>query len=183
MCVCVCVCARAHARVCMCMCARTMMLQFCWTLCDPVDCSPPGSSVRGIPQARILEWVAMPSSRDLPNAGIEPCLLCLPHWQAGSLSPVPPGKPLWACLCVHAKLLQSCPTLCNAMDYSLPGSSVHGILQARRLEWVALPSSGGSSQPRDRTHVSYVSCIGRLVLYRYHHLGRPQGTSDFLKGT
>ena len=106
--------------------------------------------------------------------GLNLSLLSLLHWQEGSLPPVPPGKPLWACLCVHAKLLQSCPTLCNAMDYSLPGSSVHGILQARILEWVALPSSGGSSQPRDRTHVSYVSCIGRLVLYRYHHLGRPQ---------
>ena len=39
-------------------------------------------------------------------------------------------------MCVHAKLLQSCPTLCNPMDCSLPGSSVHGILQARILEWV-----------------------------------------------
>ena len=47
-----------------------------------------------------------------------------------------------------AKLLQSCPTLCNPMDYSPPGSSVHGILQARKLEWVAMPSSKGSSQPR-----------------------------------
>ena len=42
---------------------------------------------------------------------------------------------------------QSCPTLCNLMDYSPPGSSVHGILQARILEWVATPSSRGSSEP------------------------------------
>ena len=49
---------------------------------------------------------------------------------------------------VCAKLLQSYPTLCNPMDGSLPGFSVHGILQARTLEWVAMPSSGGSSQPR-----------------------------------
>ena len=49
----------------------------------------------------------------------------------------------------HAKSLQSCPTLCDPMDCSLPGSSVHGILQARILEWVAMPSSRGSSQPRD----------------------------------
>ena len=47
----------------------------CPTLCDPVDCSPPGSSVHGILQARALEWVAMPSSRDLPDPGIEPHLL------------------------------------------------------------------------------------------------------------
>ena len=46
-------------------------------------------------------------------------------------------------------LSQSCPTLCNPMDYSPPGSSVHGVLQARILEWVAMPSSRGSSQPRD----------------------------------
>ena len=44
-----------------------------------------------------------------------------------------------------AKSLQSCPTLCDPMDYSLPGSSVHGILQARILEWVAMSSSRGSS--------------------------------------
>ena len=46
---------------------------------------------------------------------------------------------------------QSCLTLCDPMDYSPPGSSIHGILQARTLEWVAVPSSRGSSQPRDQT--------------------------------
>ena len=51
------------------------------------------------------------------------------------------------------------------MDCSLPGSSVHGILQPRILEWVALPFSRGSSLPRDWTCVSYVSCTGKLVLY------------------
>ena len=49
---------------------------------------------------------------------------------------------------VRAKLLQLCLTLCNPMDSSLPGSSVHEILQARILGWVAMPSSGGSSRPR-----------------------------------
>ena len=62
------------------------------------------------------------------------------------------------CACVHAKLLQSHLTLCNPMDCSPPGSSVHGILQARPLEWVAMPSSRGSSCPRDRTHICYGSC-------------------------
>ena len=51
--------------------------------------------------------------------------------------------------CVHAKLLQSCLTLGGPRDYSLPGSSVHGILWARILEWVPEPSSRGSSRPRD----------------------------------
>ena len=49
--------------------------------------------------------------------------------------------------CVHAKSLQSCLTLFDSMDYSSPGSSVYGILQARILEWTAMPSSRGSSQP------------------------------------
>ena len=62
------------------------------------------------------------------------------------------------CAHVHAKSLQSCPALCDPMDNSLPGSSVHGILQARILEWVAVPSSRGSSWPRDQTHISSGSC-------------------------
>ena len=55
--------------------------------------------------------------------------------------------------CVRAKSLQSCPTLCYSLEHSPPGSSVLGILQARILEWVAMPSSRGSSRPRDRTRV------------------------------
>ena len=57
---------------------------------------------------------------------------------------------------------QSYLTFCIPMDYSSPGSSVHGILQARILEWTAISSSSGSSQPGDRTRVS---CIGRRILY------------------
>ena len=60
---------------------------------------------------------------------------------------------LSCCCCLVA---QSCPTLCDTIDCSPPGSSVHGILQARILEWVAMPCSRGSSWPRDRT---WVSCI------------------------
>ena len=52
---------------------------------------------------------------------------------------------------------QSCPSLCHLMDCSLPGSSVHGILQARILEWIVMPFSRGSSQPRDRTQVSHIT--------------------------
>ena len=54
-----------------------LVTQLCSTLCDPMDCSLPGSSVHGILQARILEWVAIPFSRDLPNPGIEPGSLIL----------------------------------------------------------------------------------------------------------
>ena len=67
-------------------------------------------------------------------------------------------------LCVRAELLQPCPTLCNPVDCSPPGFSVHGILQARILEWVAMPSSRGSSWPRDWTHFSCVACIaGKFI--------------------
>ena len=72
---------------------------------------------------------------------------------------------------LSAKSLQSCPALCDPMNCSLPGSSVLRILQARILEQVAMPSSRGSSRPRDRTRVSYVSCIGKCDLYHKHHLG------------
>ena len=65
----------------------------------------------------------------------------------------------------RAKSLQLCLTLCDATDHSPPGSSVHEILQARILEWVAISFYGESSQPRDRTHISYISCIGRQILY------------------
>ena len=74
---------------------------------------------------------------------------------------------------VHAKLLQSRLTLCDLTDCSSPGSSVGGSLQARILEWVATLPYRGSSQPRDRTLVSYVSCTGRRVLYHWCHLGSP----------
>ena len=60
---------------------------------------------------------------------------------------------------------QSYLTLCDPMDCSLPGSSVHGILQARILEWAAISFSQGSSQPGDWTCVSWSSCIGRKILY------------------
>ena len=80
------------------------------TFCDPVDCSPPGSSV-------------------------------------------------------HAKLLQLCLTLCDLVGCSLPDSSIRGIFQARILEWVAISVSRGSSQSRNRIHVSCASCIGRWILY------------------
>ena len=62
--------------------------------------------------------------------------------------------------CLHAKSFQSCPVLCNPMDCNPPGSSVHGILQVRILEWVTMPSSRGSSGSRDWIHISYASCIG-----------------------
>ena len=75
---------------------------------------------------------------------------------------------------MHAKLLQSCPTLCNPMHCSPPGSSVHGILQAKLLEWVAMPFCSGFSPPRDWTHTS--------CLLQWQALSLPPGKPDGLSG-
>ena len=69
-------------------------------------------------------------------------------------------------VCTHL-----CLALCNPRDCSLPGPSVHGIFQARILEWVAVYFSRGSFQPRDWTWISCVSCVGRQVLYQLSHQG------------
>ena len=63
--------------------------------------------------------------------------------------------------------------LCDPMHCSPPGSSVHGILQARILEWVAMLSSRGSSRSREGTRVSYITCMGKQVLYHKRHLRSP----------
>ena len=78
-------------------------------------------------------------------------------------------KPHWKCVCISVlcSVALLCLTLCNTLDCSPPGSSVRGIFQPRILEWVAISSSRGSSQPRDPTWVSYVSCIGRWILYHW----------------
>ena len=79
----------------------------------------------------------------------------------------------WVCVCVCVLVAWSCPTLCDPMDCSPPASSVCGILQVRILEWVAIPFSRGSSQPRDQTRVSCISRTGRWILYHQPHLGPP----------
>ena len=71
-------------------------------------------------------------------------------------------SPWKMCVC---SVPRSCPTLCDPMDCSLPGSSVHGIFQAGILERVAISSFRGSSPPRDRNLVSCISCSGRQILY------------------
>ena len=77
------------------------------------------------------------------------------------------------CVCMYVCVAQSYLTLCNPMDYWPPSISVHGILQARILEWVAMPFSRGSFQPRDQTQVSCVFCItGRF--FTTEPLGKPQ---------
>ena len=103
-----------------------LVAQSCSTLCDLMDCTLPGSSVRGILQERILEWVAIPFSRgsDLPDPGIEHRS---PASQADSLQSEPPRSEV-SISHIHVQLFAT------PMDYSPPGSSVYGILQARILE-------------------------------------------------
>ena len=107
---------------------KVKVVQSCPTLCNPVDCTVLGASVHGILQARILEWVAVPFSRDLPNLGWNPGLL---HCRR-ILYPLSHQKER------KKVVAQSCLTLCDPMDCSPPGSFIHGILQARILEWVAI---------------------------------------------
>ena len=75
-----------------------LVAQSCPTLCDPIDCSPPGSSVHGIPQARILEWLPFPSSGGLPDPGIKSGS---PTLQADYLPSEPPEKPMKITVCVQ----------------------------------------------------------------------------------
>ena len=98
----------------MCVCKS---LQSCPTLCDPMDCSPPGSSVHGILQARMLEWVAMTLSTEYSQPRCWTCILCLLHWQSCSLPLVPPVQ--------FSSIAQSCLTLCDPKDCRMPGFPVH----------------------------------------------------------
>jgi len=88
-----------------------------------MDYSPPGSSVHGILQARLLEWLPFPSPGDLPDPGIEPVF---PALAGGFFTTEPPGKPKVLINSVQfSSVAQSCPTLCDPMDCSTPGFPVH----------------------------------------------------------
>ena len=92
MCMCVCVCASMYMNM------YSEVTQLCLTLCDPVGCSLPGSSIHGILQARILEWVAISFSKDHPNPGIEPGS---PTLQADTLPSEPPGTSVYVYMCYY----------------------------------------------------------------------------------
>ena len=102
------------------MCACAKSFQLCTTLCDPVDCSPPGSSVHGdspgnntgVDCYALLQGI-------FPTQGSNLHLLHLLHWQVGSLPPAPPASVQFS------SFAQSCPTLCDPMNRSMPGFPVH----------------------------------------------------------
>ena len=139
--------------------------------CDPTHCSPPVTSVHGILRQEYWSGLPFPSPGYLPDPGFEsrsPALGAqnLSHWTIRDIpiclflvcfiskeTGAQKGHDIVPSLTVHnwQKMLvaQSCLTLCNPMDCSSPGSFVHGISQARILEWVAFPFSRRSTPPRD----------------------------------
>ena len=114
---------------------KVLVAQLCHTFCDSMDCNLPGSSVHGIPQARILQWVAIPFSRRSSWPRDQTWVSCA----AGRYFTVWAIRKAVTCHAA-AKSLQLCPTLCDPID-GPPGSPVPGILQARTLEWVAISFS------------------------------------------
>ena len=110
--------------ICVCVCVHSVVSDSV----TPMDCSPPGTSVQGISQARRLEWVA--------NQGIKPTSLASCALAGGFFTSCAPAAAA-AAAAATAESLQSCPTLCDPIDGSPPGSPVPGILQARTLEWAA----------------------------------------------
>ena len=103
---------------------RANLLHLCSTFCNPVDCSPPGSTVHGILRARILEWVAMPSSKgsSRPRDWTHIYL----HWQTGSLSPAAPRKPLTSSVFINC-FIKMTSTADPGRESAEPGSGVVGL--------------------------------------------------------
>ena len=137
--------------------------QLCPTLCNPMDSSPPGSSVHGIFQARVLEWVAIAFSRGFSpprNRTWVSCIIgrCFTVWATREVN---------SRYAAAAKWLQSCPTLCDPIDGSPPGSSVPGILQARTLEWVAISFSNAWKWKVKRKSLSRVRLFATLWTTAY----------------
>ena len=122
----------------------------------------------GFSRQEYWSGLPFPSPGDLPNPGIEPGS---PALQTDALPSEPLGKPKALINLIfltsspgriinvvsYLPLAQSCLTLCDPMDSSLPSSAVHGIFQARILEWAGISFSRGSSQSRDQTRVSCIA--------------------------
>ena len=125
-----------------CACMHTESLQSCPTLCNTMDYSLPGSSVHGILQVRLPEWVAIPFFR----VSFSHIMSFLVTYNLLDLNCTLPDTRMKES---ESEVAQSCPTLCNPMDCSLSGSSIHGIFQARVLEWIAISFSRGSSRSRN----------------------------------
>ena len=98
-----------------------------------------------------------PPPGGLPDPGIKPASLMSPALEGGFFTTSTIWEAhIWYESESESEAAQSCPTPCDPIDCSLPGSSVHGIFQAIVLEWIAISFSRGSSRPRDRTWVSHI---------------------------
>ena len=175
-----------------------LVTQSCPALCNPMDCSPPGSSDHWILQARILEWVVMPSSRGSSQPRDWTQVSCmaggfftiwatreaqeywsgepnsspgdLPDWGIKLGSPTLQADSLPAELPGKTKVSEIVSRWVESASLQPPGSSVYGILQARIPEWVVVLFSRGSSWPRNQTQVSHIA--GRFfTLLRSHQRG------------
>ena len=118
--------------------------QACLTLCDPWTAALQAPLSMGFPRREYWGGFPLPSPGGLPDPGIEPTLPASSA-QARRSTTAPPGNPSTNIVLVA----QSCPTLCDPRDCSPPSFSVHGILQARILEWVAIFSPGDLSRRRN----------------------------------
>ena len=157
--------------------------------CNPMDSSPPGSSIHGVSQARILEWVAISFSSDrvhqrlkngrpdlrkfyIQNGSmVSACLTCISSYYSAyeDIKNIISSFFFWI-KCLYPSQLKSESESCSVMSNSLwPHGLVHRILQARILEGVAFPFSRESSQPRDWTQVSRIA--GRV--YQLSYEGSP----------
>ena len=141
---------------------KVLATSSCPTLCYSMDYSLPGSSVHRILQARILQWVAIPFSRGFSQPRDWTWVSCL----AGRFFLIWATREVLYCL-MRMLLTQLCPVLCNLWTVALqdPGFSVHGILQARILQWVVIPFSRGIYQPRYRTCTSQIFVAGRFFTF------------------
>ena len=118
-------------------CMHAKSLQSCPTLCDPMDRSPQAPLSMGFSRQEYWNRLTFSFQGIFLTQGSNPHLLYLLHWQVRLFTT--------SATSVHAKSLQSRPTVCDPMDCSPTGSSVHGTSQARILEWVAISFSRGSS--------------------------------------
>ena len=116
-------------------CFVVLVAKLCLTFWDLMDFSPSGSSIHGISQARILDWVALSSSRGSSQLRDQTCISCIDGWILSPLSQQGSPDKDTAAAAAAAKSLQSCPILCDPIDSSPPGSPIPGILQARTPEW------------------------------------------------
>ena len=121
--------------------------QACLTLCTLWTVVHQAPLSMGFSRQEYWNGLPFPPPEIFPIQGSNLSLLCLLHWQAGSLPLAPPGKPT-----VKWRLLSCAWFFATPMDYT-----VQGILQARILEWVAVSFSRGSSQPRDQIQVSHIA--------------------------